>query len=175
MFLIRPAQGTDALSTMKLKQSVLQQSRFLLLEPDEYQPTLESEINFIERFEKAENSTFLLALDEDNAIGHIAAHGNNCRRNRHCATVFMAVHQAYWGQGVGRRLMQNLLQWFEQSPLSRLELTTAVDNERAFSLYQSIGFELEGTKQQDIIVDGKPIDSYLMSYLKQNSNTREST
>ena len=173
MILIRPAQQSDAQTVIDLKQSVLQQSRFLLLEPDEYQPTLESEINFIQHYENAENSIFLLALDGDNAVGHIAAHANNYRRNRHNATVFMAVQQNYWGQGIGRRLLQRLLQWFEQSPLSRLELTTAIDNERAFSLYKSAGFELEGIKRQDIIIDGTPIDSYLMSYLKQTPNTEE--
>jgi RimJ/RimL family protein N-acetyltransferase len=173
MIQIRPAQESDAHSVMALKQSVLQQSRFLLLEPDEYQPTLESETKFIEHYENSENSILLLALDDDNAIGHIVAQGMNFQRNRHSASVYMAVHQDYWGQGIGRRLMQRLLEWFQQSPLLRLELTTATDNERAFSLYKSIGFEQEGIKRQDIIIDGTPVDSYLMSYLKKNTNTEE--
>jgi RimJ/RimL family protein N-acetyltransferase len=69
--------------------------------------------------------------------------------------------------------MQSLLNWFQQSPLLRLELTTATDNERAFSLYKSVGFEQEGIKRQDIIIDGTPVDSYLMSYLKKSTNTEE--
>ncbi len=172
MLQVRPAKPDDASTVMALKQAVLQQSRFLLLEVDEYQPTEAAEVRFIVDLAKADNGLYLLAMDDDIAVGHLVARGGCFRRNRHSANVFMAVHQDYWGRGIGRQLIDALLAWFADSRLTRLELTTAIDNNRAISLYQSAGFEIEGCKRGDIRIDGETVDSYLMSFLKNLPNPR---
>jgi putative acetyltransferase len=42
--------------------------------------------------------------------------------------------------------------------LLRIELDVTVDNEKAINLYQSFGFEIEGTKKYAIIKNGKYAD-----------------
>jgi len=47
--------------------------------------------------------------------------------------------------------------------LVRIELDVTTDNERAISLYQSFGFEVEGKKKYAIIKDGKYADLIIMA------------
>jgi len=166
MIEIRPAKIADAKPLIQLKSRLLRETRFLLLEPSEYPGELNVEISFIERYQASENSLFLLALEEGKLLGHIGVQGGSFQRTRHSATLFMAVLEACWGRGIGHRLLESALSWFQSSPLTRQELTTATDNARALSLYQRAGFQLEGIKRQDIMLDDRAVDSYLMSYLK---------
>ncbi len=45
--------------------------------------------------------------------------------------------------------------------LLRIDLDVTADNEKAISLYQSFGFEIEGTKKYVIIKDGKYADLFM--------------
>ena len=75
----------------------------------------------------------------------------------------MMVRTEYQGQGIGRRLMENLLELADNwLMLVRIELEVTTDNERAITLYQSFGFEVEGKKKYAIIKDGKYADLLLM-------------
>lgn len=50
--------------------------------------------------------------------------------------------------------------------LVRVELTAFVENEGAVKLYQSLGFQIEGTKKYAAIRNGKYADEYLMARYK---------
>lgn len=45
------------------------------------------------------------------------------------------------GQGLGRPLMEMLIEQGREAGCEAIELTTMLDNERAFSLYRKVGFE----------------------------------
>lgn len=47
----------------------------------------------------------------------------------------------FQGQGLGRPMMETLLAAARTSGRDGVELTTCLDNERAFALYQKVGFE----------------------------------
>jgi ribosomal protein S18 acetylase RimI-like enzyme len=47
----------------------------------------------------------------------------------------------FQGRGLGRPMMNVLLEAAKQSGRDGVDLTTCVDNERAFALYQKVGFE----------------------------------
>lgn len=83
----------------------------------------------------------------------------------HKASIFLGILKNYLGQGIGRRFFQQMFEWAGEAGLTRLELMTGVNNQRAIALYQSLGFEVECIKKQDLIIDGKPVDQYQMSLL----------
>lgn len=62
---IREIVETDAPSLMKLRKQLFTETQFMLLEPDEYRPTIESESNFITSFQKSPNSILLLAENQE--------------------------------------------------------------------------------------------------------------
>jgi putative acetyltransferase len=84
---------------------------------------------------------------------------------RHSGEIGMMVHDAYQGRGIGRRLLQALLDLADiHLGLVRVELEVFSDNPRAVKLYESLGFEHEGCKRKaarraatyvDILVMGR--------------------
>lgn len=66
-------------------------------------------------------------------------------RMRHVARIasvgLMGAHQ---GKGIGRRMMEGIIERLKGEGIKRIELTVAGDNPRAMWLYESLGFAREG-------------------------------
>ena len=87
-----------------------------------------------------------LVAERDGAVvGSAALHPQAQLRRRHAAMLGISVARAAQGQGVGKALMQGLLDYADGwAQLLRVELTVFADNERAIALYRRFGFEEEG-------------------------------
>ncbi|MGC9795746.1 GNAT family N-acetyltransferase [Fervidobacterium riparium] len=101
---------------------------------------------------------------EKKVVGVVGLHVNTNPRQRHSARLGIAVHRDYQGRGIGRALSNEILDladnWLK---LLRIELEVFVDNERAIKLYESLGFQIEGTKKYAAVKDGKYADIYIMA------------
>lgn len=88
-------------------------------------------------------------------------------RRRHSAGAGILVHRDYQGQGVGRRLMETLLDMADNwLMLVRVELTVFTDNEPAIRLYESLGFAAEGVKRKAAIRGGVYADELMMARIR---------
>lgn len=84
-------------------------------------------------------------------------------RLRHSAFIGLTVHTAYQKMGIGRAMMEHLLDIADNwLMLKRVELEVLSDNERAVKLYESLGFETEGRKKYSLIYKGALRDTYVM-------------
>lgn len=105
-----------------------------------------------------------VALANGNVIGNITLYQNPNPRERHSADLGMMIHPAYWGQGIGSKLMETILDladdWLN---IKRLELEVNTDNPAAIGLYQKFGFKIEGTKRFHTYGDGRWADSHFMA------------
>jgi L-phenylalanine/L-methionine N-acetyltransferase len=67
-------------------------------------------------------------------------------RRRHVMTLGIGVAASEQRQGIGRSLMQAMLDWADNwGQVLRIELTVYADNAAAIALYQQFGFVHEGT------------------------------
>jgi ADP-ribose pyrophosphatase YjhB (NUDIX family)/predicted GNAT family N-acyltransferase len=57
----------------------------------------------------------------------------------------MIVNQAYRGQGLGEKILRDLLEWAKQEKIEVIELTTNSKRLAANGLYQKVGFKLHPT------------------------------
>jgi len=90
-------------------------------------------------------------------------------RTRHSAGIGIMVHKDFQGQGVGKSLLQALLDIADNwLMLVRVELTVFCDNEKAIKLYEKLGFVKEGTKRMAAIRNGRYVDEYIMARINQN-------
>jgi putative acetyltransferase len=81
----------------------------------------------------------------------------------------MMVHKDYQGQGIGKKLLETLLDIADNwLMLVRVELDVYTDNERAINLYKKYGFEPEGIQRKSAIRNGKYIDALMMARLKSD-------
>ncbi|BCB02979.1 GNAT family N-acetyltransferase [Bacillus sp. KH172YL63] len=71
-----------------------------------------------------------------------------------------------WGYGYGKEALQCLLAYaFHELNLHRVQLTVFSYNERAISLYESLGFQKEGSYREFLQRDGKRHDMFLYGLL----------
>ena len=100
--------------------------------------------------------------------GMAGLHVGQGPRLRHSAGVGIMVANGYQGQGVGRRLMEALLDMADNwLMLTRVELEVYTDNKRAVHLYEKMGFEIEGVRRKASVRNGVLADEYLMSRIKE--------
>lgn len=85
-------------------------------------------------------------------------------RRTHAMMLGITVAGPAQGQGVGKALMQALLQVADQwANVLRIELTVFADNQRAIALYRSLGFEEEGRLRGYAFRDGRYEDTLAMA------------
>ncbi|HYF94174.1 MAG TPA: GNAT family N-acetyltransferase [Symbiobacteriaceae bacterium] len=109
----------------------------------------------------------LVAEIDGKVVGLAGLHWSNRMRTRHVADLGMFVHDAYQGQGVGKALMENLLDAADRwLGLVRVELEVYADNERAIKLYRDFGFEMEGVKRMNAYRDGRYVNSVVMGRIR---------
>lgn len=104
---------------------------------------------------------------DDAIAGLVSITADFHERIRHIGQVFIVVKRAFWNQGLGKLLLEEAIDWVENSGvIRRLELTVQVRNERAVHLYQAFGFEIEGIQKRGAyLAEGKFLDVYLMGKL----------
>lgn len=77
------------------------------------------------------------------------------------------VGEAYQGRGIGRFSAEELLRHaFCDLGMERVELSVLDGNDRARSLYESLGFVVEGTRRSAVFKGGSRFDLVLMSLLR---------
>ena len=102
--------------------------------------------------------------EEDEVIGCVGLHVSLGARVRHTASLGIMVQREHQGQGVGKTLMEAVLNLADHwLMLKRVELCVFIDNERAIALYQGMGFVIEGTKKYAAVQNGAYADEYLMA------------
>ncbi|MGB7859702.1 MAG: GNAT family N-acetyltransferase [Acidimicrobiia bacterium] len=90
------------------------------------------------------------------------------RHNHVGAIHLIATHPEHRGKGAGRAPMEAAIEMAENwLRLTRSELTVWVTNQTAISLYESFGFEVEGTLRDYVFRDGEYVDGYLMAQLNR--------
>ena len=121
----------DANMLIDYLKTVTGETRFLMCESDEVKYTTEGELSFIK---------------EHNVDGEYAG---NCsfegktssRRAKHRAGIGIALFQKYTGFGLGRLLLEILLRKIKEQGYEQAELTVVEGNDRAYHLYESLGFK----------------------------------
>ena len=97
-------------------------------------------------------------------------------RMRHSGGIGLMVHPEFQGRGIGRALLNAALDIADNwLMLVRVELTVFTDNARAIALYQSAGFEVEGTRRIGAIRNGAYVDEYYMGRIRQSCAQEEKT
>ncbi len=89
---------------------------------------------------------------------------------RQSDTIYIAgfsIKSSFKGQGFGKRMMAHIIDTAYKTGKKRLELTVAVDNNRAINLYKKTGFVTEGLKRKNykISTNKEYLDEFLMAYV----------
>jgi RimJ/RimL family protein N-acetyltransferase len=140
----RPVEG-DAANIIQYSKEVFASTDQVLTMPEEYTITVENEIAWINNFNLNADALALVAEWEGKIIGLLFFMPNTKKKNCHTGEFGVNVHPHFQAVGVGRRLIESLLQWArDNSRIEKVYLHVFATNQPAIKLYRSLGFVEEG-------------------------------
>ncbi len=165
---IRRAVPDDAGALLAYLRKVGGESDNLTFGPEGPGLNEAEEREYLARTAASDNALVLVALHGDTIVGSLSFEGGRRARIRHTGELGISVSRSLTGQGIGRALLEMLIDWAERSAVIRkLNLRTRVDNVGAIRLYERLGWVVEGrvTRDQcigdvytDTVFMGRPVD-----------------
>jgi len=130
-------------------------------------PTSEAEEReFLGRVDTLDNALAIIAEWRTEIVGYLVFTGGNRSRMRHAGEFGISVARACQGIGLGRRMLEMLIDWARRGAIVRkINLVVRPDNRPAIALYESLGFAVEGRKRRGMLVEGEFTDALLMGLL----------
>ena len=168
---VRPIQTSDAPFLRALTRAVVQAGDGVVMGASDLPADDDSVAERIRERTSGEatNRLTLTAWLDEHMVAEASVHRLNLSLIRHTALLDIQVHPDVQELGLGRALMQRLIDWaahFDDDPVLRLELYVRADNTRARRLYESLGFEVEGIRRAFVrLPDGTFVDDIVMGRL----------
>ncbi|MBT2683402.1 GNAT family N-acetyltransferase [Bacillus sp. ISL-37] len=160
---IRHAEERDTDDFAQLIHEVESTTNFMLFGPGERKFNPEAQRKMIQTLRTEENSNIFLAEAYSGLAGYLIAKGGSASRTKHTAYLVIGIMSGFRGSGIGTRLFEELFSWGKEVRIHRLELTVMTENKAGIALYRKMGFEIEGTKKDSLLVDGQYKDEFYMS------------
>ncbi|MEK5217288.1 MULTISPECIES: GNAT family N-acetyltransferase [Psychrobacillus] len=162
ILIIREADLEDARPFINLQETIFTETDFMLFGKADRQLTVQSIRKSMNTWKTSPNSTLLLAIMNGQYAGYVQFIGGPAPRAVHRASVVIGVKQAFSKKGIASSLMLQGEKWAKGSGISKLELTVIKENTNAQKLYKKLGFELEGTRKNALVINDQFVDEYYM-------------
>lgn len=144
--ILRSAEISDAEALIDYLKVTTGETPYLIREPEEVTITLEQEKNFIESKINAERELMLVAAIDGKHVGNCSLMSiAPYKRYVHRCEVAIALYQEYCGCGIGKALMQTVLEVAKELGYEQAELEVISDNKGAIEMYKKLGFEKFGS------------------------------
>lgn len=154
-YIIRQANENDAENLIEYSRTVFASTDQLLTTPEEYTIPVAGQKAWINNISKSANSKLLVAVLDGRIVGFLFFTGQQKTKNAHTGELGVNVHPAYRAMGIGRALIETLIEWAgSHSTIEKIVLQVFATNHNAIKLYHALGFKEEGrfvkaVKQKD--------------------------
>ncbi|MFP7478151.1 GNAT family N-acetyltransferase [Terribacillus saccharophilus] len=161
---IREAEVEDAKALAQLRVKTDGETEYMDREEGEGYLSSQDFEELIIKDQKKLTNLCLVACDKEEIVGYCRCEGNELRRLSHQVTFGVAILKEYWGCGIGRKMLEMIIEWSEKQEIHKINLSVLALNERAVRLYEAYGFAIEGCLKNDKrLSDGKYYDTLLMA------------
>lgn len=100
---------------------------------------------------------------EGKIIGFTRCKGSDLTKFRHKGEFGICILKEYWGYGIGKVLLENVLLWSDAVGIKKISLTVVETNKKAIQLYKKYGFLEEGLLIKDRVhKDGNYYNTVIM-------------
>ena len=143
---LRNAVESDAAALIEYLKVTAVETPYLIREPEEITLTIEQEKRFIQGKIDGDRELLLIALIDGKHIGNCSLMNiAPYKRYAHRCGLAIALYQEYCGCGIGKVMMETVLEAAKMAGYEQAELEVISDNQNAISLYKKLGFEKYGT------------------------------
>ena len=160
--IIREMKLSDAEMLLDHIRSHAEEGDKLLIEPDEVPGSASQEREFL-RIYQSKGRKMLVAVMDGKVVGSADVRMGTMHKTAHTASFGIAVRKRYRGLGIGRAMMEHLMEWAIEHGARKLWLSVFSTNTRAVSFYESLGFREECRKKGQYLVKGEYVDEIVMS------------
>jgi len=161
---IRPSRIRDADSLLRNVNLIGREEIYIMVDRV---PDLDEERRWLGTFDGVR--TVLLVADADGeAIGSADCHGGTYAKTHHVGGIGIAIRDGWRGVGLGRILMERILEWMRARGFKKAELAVFATNGRARRLYESLGFQEEGVRRRHVRIRDEYDDEVLMGLWLQD-------
>lgn len=146
-YTLRSPEKADAEKMIAYLKAAAEETEYGLSYPEELDFTAQDEEAFIARYADEDGSLMIAAFDGERLVGNASL----CcvfdkMKTRHRATFGIAIRKSDWGQGLGRKILSELIAFAGKAGYEYLELEVAADNISAIALYKQLGFVVYGER-----------------------------
>ena len=163
-YTLRSPELADAEKMIDYLKITAAETEFGLSYPEEMNFTVKDEEAFIANYAEDKGSIMISAFDGERLVGNASL---SCvmekKKTLHRATFGMAMLKSDWGQGLGKKILSELIAFAKQAGYELLELEVAASNSTAVSLYKQMGFVVYGERPRSLkLKSGDYYDELLM-------------
>lgn len=165
-WILRCPTKYDAIELSSLRVKIDGETEYLDRESGEGLLTPEDFEKLIYEDSIAGKTLFLVAEVEGEIVGFTRCEESKLSRFRHKAEFGICISKVYWGYGIGKVLLENMLMWADTVKIEKISLTVVQTNTKAIQLYKRYGFVEEGLLIKDRIHrDGNYYNTVIMGRL----------
>lgn len=150
-YTLRSPQLADAVQMIAYLKTTAEETEYGLSYPEELNFTIKDEEAFISNYAADNGSIMISAFDGERLVGNACL---SCVMDRkktlHRATFGIAMLKSEWGQGLGRKILTELITFAKQAGYELLELEVASTNTTAINLYKQSGFVVYGERPHSL-------------------------
>lgn len=161
---LRNARPEDAEDLIRYLKTTSAETPYLIREPEEITMTDTKERQLIQAKIDADRELMLVAFLDGKHIGNCSLMSiAPYKRYKHRCEVAIALYKEYWGCGIGKAMLQMVLDVAKKVEYEQAELEVVAENKDAIHLYEKLGFEKYGTFPDNMkFADGSYMDAYWM-------------
>jgi RimJ/RimL family protein N-acetyltransferase len=146
--LIRSAAREDAAELLGFIRDVAAGTDQIASTPEDLPKTAEEERRFIEQRRDGPGSLLLVAVHDGRIVGVEGFEAPHQRRLAHTGTLGISIGESWRNCGVGRAMIQTLIDWARTHPrIEKVCLSVFSSNRIGRALYRSLGFVEEGRRR----------------------------
>lgn len=150
-YTLRSPELADAEKMIAYLKTTAEETEYGLSYPEELNFTIKDEEDFITHYASDKGSIMISAFDGDRLVGNASL---SCVMDRkktlHRATFGIAILKSDWGQGLGKKILSELIDFAKQAGYEALELEVASSNTSAINLYKDLGFTVYGERSRSL-------------------------
>lgn len=150
-YTLRSPELADAEQMIAYLKTTAEETEFGLSYPEELNFTIKDEEDFISNFAVNKGSIMISAFDGERLVGNASL---SCVMDRtktlHRATFGIAILKSEWAQGLGGKILAELIKFAEQAGYETIELEVASSNTTAINLYKKFGFVVYGERPHSL-------------------------
>ena len=150
-YILRSPELGDAEKMIAYLKATAAETEYGLSYPEEMNFSIKDEEDFIAHYSEDKGSIMISAFDGDRLVGNASL---SCvmekKKTLHRATFGIAMLKSEWGQGLGKKIVSELIAFAKNAEYELLELEVAATNTSAVNLYKQLGFVVYGERPRSL-------------------------